>query len=199
MAAVTGTVNSVRLLDYVGGQTKDSGNDKIASCIIFVSFAGTYATSDDGTIATVNTSIANARRDGKTITLRDMAFHSAGLEGTTPIGILRRHARGLRHVGICRHKVRQGGTCRGAVFRLLRHLGLRLLHLQLLQLALLQHLFQAQHLLRLRHRIVRLADHLREAQRGLRIKLSVNRSVERHVRLRIAAAVATATGSAGSC
>lgn len=89
MAAVTGTVNSVRLLDYVGGQTKDSGNDKIASCIIFVSFAGTYATSDDGTIATVNTSIANQRRDGKTITLRDMAFHSAGLEGTTPIGILK--------------------------------------------------------------------------------------------------------------
>jgi hypothetical protein len=88
MAAVTGTISNVRHLDYVGGPTFDSSNDRLASCIIFVSFTGTYAQSDDGTIASVTTAISNARRDGKTVALRYVAGHSAGLEGTTPIAVL---------------------------------------------------------------------------------------------------------------
>jgi hypothetical protein len=86
MAAVTGTVNSVRLLDLASGPTFDSSTNLVHSAVIYVSFTGTYAQSDDGTIAAANTAIANARRDGKTVTIHSAALHSAGLEGTTAIG-----------------------------------------------------------------------------------------------------------------
>lgn len=89
MAAVTGTISNVVHLGYAGGPTFDSSNDRLASCVIFVSFTGTYAQSDDGTIASVTTTIANSRRDGKTIAIRGIAPHSSGLEGaSTPIAAL---------------------------------------------------------------------------------------------------------------
>lgn len=88
MAAVTGTISSVRQLDDVAGLVTDSSSDRIKNCVIFVSFTGTYATSDDGTVAAVPTAIQNSRRDGKTVAVRGYAPYSPGLEGTTPIAAL---------------------------------------------------------------------------------------------------------------
>lgn len=88
MAAVTGTINSVRQLDDVAGLVTDSSTDRIKNCVIFVSFTGTYAQSDDGTVASVPTAIQNSRRDGKTVTVRGYAPFTPGLEATTPIAAL---------------------------------------------------------------------------------------------------------------
>lgn len=88
MAAVTGTISSVRQLDDVAGLVTDSSSDRIKNCVIFVSFTGTYATSDDGTVAAVPTAIQNSRHDGKTVAVRGYAPYSPGLEGTTPIAAL---------------------------------------------------------------------------------------------------------------
>lgn len=94
MAAVTGTIVSVGAHRTPIGPVVDSVNKNILQCEIYCTFAGTYATSDDGTIAAVNTAIQNSRRDGRTVVVLGACGASAGLESTTPIGIL---AAGVSH------------------------------------------------------------------------------------------------------
>lgn len=78
MAAVTGTVQSVALHSTPFGPKKDSSGNEVLACLVVVTFAGTYAAADDSSTASVNTAIANARRDGKTVTLIDACFCAPG-------------------------------------------------------------------------------------------------------------------------
>lgn len=88
MAAVTGTINSCAILGTPGGPTYDSSGNQVFTAVIGVSFAGTYDTSADGTIANVDTTIKSTMRNGKTVTPIGACMCWAGLEGTTPVGAL---------------------------------------------------------------------------------------------------------------
>lgn len=75
MAVVTGTVHSVR--------TMESGawDSKCQLAEVLFTLSGTYAQADNGELATLAALIQNSRRNGMTVTVRDvMPFHPATKE-----------------------------------------------------------------------------------------------------------------------
>lgn len=90
MAAVTGTIRSVSGFTTPEGrsQSSDTTPQSVLCCDIFVDFAGTYATADDATIASVATTIQNTRRNGKTVTIIGAGPGQPGFDGTTPMGAI---------------------------------------------------------------------------------------------------------------
>ncbi len=67
MAAVTGTVVSVYNHQTPVGPKKTTAGADIKTCIIAVTYTGTYASAGNASIANVHTAIAGSLRDGKTI------------------------------------------------------------------------------------------------------------------------------------
>jgi hypothetical protein len=86
MAAVTGTVRDVFGFSTHAGPKKTTAGAFIETCIIDVTFSGTYASGDNASIANVHTAIASARRDGKTIAVVSAGFAAPGDLNAAAIG-----------------------------------------------------------------------------------------------------------------
>lgn len=82
MAAVTGTVQDAFGFITPIGPRKTSANAVVESCYAVITFAGTYASADDATVtaAAIATKITSQRRDGKTVTVKQIAFAAPGDE-----------------------------------------------------------------------------------------------------------------------
>jgi hypothetical protein len=78
MTAQAGTIKGITLLrEPFGGAT----GRHVAE--VFVTYPAYTASSDTTTVAAVGAAIAARRRDGKTVTLKDVTQGQSGLQGTT--------------------------------------------------------------------------------------------------------------------
>lgn len=90
MAAVALTVGQVHGHTTPNGFVKDSSDRQILMCFVaLTAVAGTYAAADDATASALNTAIQNARRDGRTVTVRQACMAAPGKKADgTVIGLL---------------------------------------------------------------------------------------------------------------
>jgi len=81
MAAVTNSNTQVHGFTTPAGPAPavTSSTVILMGCYLVTEFTGTYAAADNATIA-AKTAIENARRNGKTVTIRDAALSSAAVE-----------------------------------------------------------------------------------------------------------------------
>lgn len=97
MAAVVGTINRVTWIDDSYGPVVDSSGNLIRTALITVSFTGTYAQANDGTVAGVPAAIQGIAHNGKTVTVLGACAGPPGLAGAggiVPMGVL---ANGVSH------------------------------------------------------------------------------------------------------
>jgi hypothetical protein len=78
MAAVTGTIRSVTAADLPHSFKRTSGGSLIEAAFLDVTFAGTYASADNASLANVHTAIVASRRDARTYALLSAGFAGPG-------------------------------------------------------------------------------------------------------------------------
>lgn len=81
MAVVSGTVWSVHT-------TRADAIHGLQEAEILFTVSGTYATGEDGILSGVPTLIQNSRRNGKTVTMRDVMLSTPAQSGVTPTTFL---------------------------------------------------------------------------------------------------------------
>lgn len=91
MAAVVGTVQTVSFIDDSYGPVVDSSGNLVRTALVEVTFAGTYAQANGGTLLALPTAIQNVLHNGKTVTVLGACAGppgQAGAGGIVPMGIM---------------------------------------------------------------------------------------------------------------
>ena len=78
MAVTPGTVVAVHSMQAPHGPKHNSAGNPFKACIVDATFTGTYASANDASISSLTTAIANKLRNGKTVTLVDVAAIAPG-------------------------------------------------------------------------------------------------------------------------
>jgi hypothetical protein len=78
MAVVTGTIKGINILREPFGGASGRGVAEV-----FVTYGAYTASADTTSVAGVGAAIAAVKRDGKTVTLKDVTEGQAGMHGTT--------------------------------------------------------------------------------------------------------------------
>lgn len=86
MATLTGTIQSVALLDTPNGPVRDSSNNEVWNAVIYFTITGTYVQNDNAQLTSVPTTMQTRLGWGRTITLLDAMFAAPGDENGTAIG-----------------------------------------------------------------------------------------------------------------
>lgn len=79
MTTINGSIGQVSFLN------DDKGPGAICIALVAVDFAAYTGSSDDATVTGLSTAIQNSRRDGKTVTLRNVTTATPGWDGTQDI------------------------------------------------------------------------------------------------------------------
>lgn len=85
MAVLSGSNISVYNHTANTGPIYDSSGRVVRNCFITCEFSGTYAQGDNAQILAVPTAIQDSLRSGGTVTLRDAAFATPGIEGASTV------------------------------------------------------------------------------------------------------------------